>query len=413
MLNIVKTKQKISYPLLDKYKNKELEKDIMNQKSNNIIYYPSSTKEWSNSVYSYNKGYTKELIVNFRLVNNLFKSYFNMFENRIKNVYKRRHASKKRYSANKLYVSRAELKHSNTKLTIILYIYNKQKSIIERNMRKLIKLTIYKKYFSLLEKKMKSVSIYRNRLEYLFNRFIYFKKWKNLLFKKTNNILKNIVLNIKKKYVKSYKMYRYNRFLKRVFKFEKLFTNRVNLIKFNNSKFNNLVIDLKDLGLSSFLEKIFGKKVKIKIVELKSIHLNSDVFSGAVALKLRDRKKKAVRVLRRAVIQMVKIPDLHTLITFYDDLEKINKNNILKVIKQQVVSGVRFEAKGRLTRRLTAMRAIFKYRYTGSLKNVSASYNNIPSTMLRGYAKSNVEYTIINSKTRNGAFGLKGWVSSH
>ena len=176
MLNIVKTKQKISYPLLDKYKNKELEKDIMNQKSNNIIYYPSSTKEWSNSVYSYNKGYTRELIVNFRLVNNLFKSYFNMFENRIKNVYKRRHASKKRYSANKLYVSRAELKHSNTKLTIILYIYNKQKSIIERNMRKLIKLTIYKKYFSLLEKKMKSVSIYRNRLEYLFNRFIYFKK---------------------------------------------------------------------------------------------------------------------------------------------------------------------------------------------------------------------------------------------
>jgi hypothetical protein len=203
-------------------------------------------------------------------------------------------------------------------------------------------------------------------------------------------------------------MYRYNGLLRKVFKFEIFFTNKVNLIKFNNCKFNNLLLDLKDLGLSSFLEKIYGKKITIKIVELKSLHLNSDVFSGAVALKLRDRKKKAVRVLRRAIIQMVNIPDLHTLITFYGDLEKISKNNILKVIKQQVVSGVRFEAKGRLTRRLTAMRAIFKYRYTGSLKNVSASYNNIPSTMLRGYAKSNVEYTIINSKTRNGAFGLKG-----
>jgi len=127
-----------------------------------------------------------------------------------------------------------------------------------------------------------------------------------------------------------------------------------------------------------------------------------------VALKLRDRKKKAVRVLRRAIIQMVKIPDLHTLITFYTDIEKMSKNTVLKVIKQQVVSGVRFEAKGRLTRRLTAMRAIFKYRYTGNLKNISSSYNNIPSTMLRGYFKSSLEYTIINSKTRNGAFGLKG-----
>jgi hypothetical protein len=115
-----------------------------------------------------------------------------------------------------------------------------------------------------------------------------------------------------------------------------------------------------------------------------------------------------VRVLRKAILQMVKIPDLHTLITFYDGIGTINKNNILNVIKQQVVSGVRFEAKGRLTRRLTAMRAIFKYRYTGSLKNVPSSFNNKSTTMLRGYVKSNVEYTIINSKTRNGSFGLKG-----
>jgi hypothetical protein len=33
--------------------------------------------------------------------------------------------------------------------------------------------------------------------------------------------------------------------------------------------------------------------------------------------------------------------------------------------------------------------------------------------MLRGYVKSNLQYSLINSKTRNGTFGLKGWVSSH
>jgi len=146
---------------------------------------------------------------------------------------------------------------------------------------------------------------------------------------------------------------------------------------------------------------------------------------------------------------MVKIPDLHTLITFDDyigntyinniDINNINNesnknvdrtginntigtvttsggivtNKILNILKQQVVSGVRFEASGRLTRRLTAMRAVFKYRYVGSLKNIRSSFNNKPSKMLRGYVKSNSQYTIINSKTRNGSFGLKGWVSSH
>jgi hypothetical protein len=33
--------------------------------------------------------------------------------------------------------------------------------------------------------------------------------------------------------------------------------------------------------------------------------------------------------------------------------------------------------------------------------------------MLRGHVKSNLQYNLINSKTRNGTFGLKSWVSSH
>jgi hypothetical protein len=50
-------------------------------------------------------------------------------------------------------------------------------------------------------------------------------------------------------------------------------------------------------------------------------------------------------------------------------MEAMDKNNIIKTIKQQVVSGVRFEASGRLTIGLTAMRAVFKYRYPGRLTN--------------------------------------------
>jgi len=103
-----------------------------------------------------------------------------MFENKIKILFKRRRANKSRYSANKIYVSRAELKHTNTKLFIILYIYNKQKSLIERNLRKWIKLTIYKKYLAEDDYKndfnVVSKPIYKNRLAYIFKRFLHFRK---------------------------------------------------------------------------------------------------------------------------------------------------------------------------------------------------------------------------------------------
>ena len=196
--------------------------------------------------------------------------------------------------------------------------------------------------------------------------------------------------------------------IRKFVKLEKTYFNSVRSLNFNISRYNNLFINLRDLGLNSLLEKKYEKSIIIKLVELKSVHLNSDIFSSAVALKLRYRKNKAVRILRKAILQIVKIPDLHTLITFDDTMKNMNKNNFLNTIKQQVVSGVRFEAKGRLTRRLTAMRSVFKYRYTGSLKNIRSSLNQKSSTLLRGYVKCNSQYTVIDSKTRNGSFGLKG-----
>lgn len=64
-----------------------------------------------------------------------------MLEYKIKILFKRRRHNKSRYSANKIYVSRAELKHTNTKLYIILYTYNKQKSSIEKYIRQFSTLT--------------------------------------------------------------------------------------------------------------------------------------------------------------------------------------------------------------------------------------------------------------------------------
>jgi hypothetical protein len=97
-----------------------------------------------------------------------------MFENKIKVLFKRRRANKNRYSSNKIFISRAELKHTNTKLFIILYTYNKQKSLIERNIRKLIKWTIHEKH--LIQDETIIMPKHNNRLNLIFKRFFYFKK---------------------------------------------------------------------------------------------------------------------------------------------------------------------------------------------------------------------------------------------
>ena len=416
---LIYTNNSFKYPMSNLFNNKQngfndkssitsLEKNTKIQSNSeinehkNIIDYPFASKEWETSMYSYNKYYNKYLISYNAVLNNLVKIYYNMSEYRTKILFKSRRDNKIRYSANKLYMSRGELNHTNTSIFITFYLYNKQKSSIVQ-------------YIMNVVTYIKSKSKPKNRLvHFLKDNFFIYKKWNMPSFNTVNNVVRYSLFDLKIRYLKLYNISIYSIILlKKLFRLQETHFDFTKDINFNLSKHNSLNLKSRNLGLISLIEKLYNKKVLFNIIELKSIHLNSDVFSLAVALKLRDRKNKAVRILRKAILQMVRIPDLHTLITFDDNIEEMNKNNIIKTIKQQIVSGVRFEASGRLTRRLTAMRAVFKYRYAGSLKNIRSSFNNKSSTMLRGYVKSNSQYTLINSKTRNGTFGLKGWVSSH
>jgi Mitochondrial ribosomal protein (VAR1) len=467
-----------------------------NLKKNSIQYYPSSNKEWSNSIYAFNKSYIKLLVNADKIVTNLFKSYINILTSKLKTLFKRRRVRNNRFSANRIYISRAEMKHTNAKVIITLYTYNKQKYIFNRKIRSIAKNiyakkqkenirsfknhiksmvkffvsnTYYNRYniyfkhelrniqnmlkfnfFKLdVSKNVKEINFIKYKLKnikdkhfertfinikrkviqiYLYKReFKLLKKIKNILsytlkkrftshkwglnLKKRNNIFVWILLNINNTYLVLRKM-RNLMFLKKLFLLEEKFFYYAKLLNFNKCKFTNLFLSWKGLGLVSLISRIYNKKVELKIIELKSIHLNSDIFSSAIGFKLRNRKNKLLRVLRKALLK-VKSPYLHLLLTSDKNINSINKNNFLNFIKQKVVSGVRFEVSGRLTRRLTASRSIFKYRYKGSLKNIHSSYNKLSSVMIRGHVKSNLQSTILHSKTRNGAFGLKGWVSSY
>ena len=95
-----------------------------------------------------------------------------------------------------------------------------------------------------------------------------------------------------------------------------------------------------------------------------------------------------------------------------DNLNKEIEKIIFSTLKYKNIYGARLEAKGRLTKRFTASRSLFKLRWKGSLKNIDASYRGWSTVILRNNLKSNLQYSLINSKTRVGAFGLKGWVST-
>jgi len=167
---------------------------------------------------------------------------------------------------------------------------------------------------------------------------------------------------------------------------------------------------------------IYKKKIEFNIVNLKYMHLSSDIISESMAIKVRNRKNRILRVLKR-VLKLIKIPTIHQLLTLNIE-KKVNLNkyktlkmhfnssnkqikSILNSISLKKISGIRIEASGRLTKRLTASRSLFKIKYKGSLKNINSSYKGLSSTLIKGYMKSNIQYTNVNSKTRNGSFGLK------
>ena len=96
--------------------------------------------------------------------------------------------------------------------------------------------------------------------------------------------------------------------------------------------------------------------------------------------------------------------------SFYYVLDRQEK--VLKTIKNLDVTGIRVEAAGRLSKRNTAGKSVFKLRYKGNIKDMDSSYKGLSSVILRGFAKSNLQYTKSKSYRRIGSYGVKVWISS-
>jgi hypothetical protein len=81
---------------------------------------------------------------------------------------------------------------------------------------------------------------------------------------------------------------------------------------------------------------MYNKKIEFNIVSLKKMHFNSDIFTQAVSLKLRNRDNKLYRVLK-ASLRKLKIRNASKLSRQRKDknmcfVNKIRNNNINSMI---------------------------------------------------------------------------------
>ena len=337
----------------------------------------------------------------------LIKGYFNTYHLSLESLL-RKARLRRRYrkiSTNRIFISDGEFKHTNDKVNITLYVYNKQK------LNYLLKLK--KRYTRLFTKARftRKLKLIRNVGLSILNQ----QKEKSI-------ILANVLPKYNSK-VNTVQNIFYSRFIKTSLKRLKFYMLYKQILYINKAKFENSYLQ----GLISLIKKIFNKNVEFNIINLKYFYFNSSIYTQPLELKLK-KKRNVLRYLkvliRKAKIKNIKLVEkskkFFTINNFdtnnlVDDLMQQDKTNtkylkkiILNEIKYKRVSGVRLEAAGRLTRRFSASRSQRKTKYKGNLENAYSSIKGYPTPVLRGNFKANLQRTVINSTSRVGAFGVKG-----
>ena len=115
--------------LFELYFNKKTEKKNIDPREKHNKHYPSAVREWNNSIYVFNKNAINLIPQITELVNKLIKSYFNLYNLKLERKIRSSRLLRRlrKLSSNKIYVSNGEFKHTNNKVVITLYLFNRQK----------------------------------------------------------------------------------------------------------------------------------------------------------------------------------------------------------------------------------------------------------------------------------------------
>ena len=500
--------------LFNKKSQKSISKSLVYIKTDTGItrHFTPAAQEWFNSIYAYNKNYIKSLPSADKSLMNLLKTYFNsILEPKLLTI-KPKPTTKKRFkrirklrvipvrirrvSTKRVFVGKGDLKHTNSKVILTFYLYSTEGMVLSHTYKALTqglihprnklketitwsragkKITTYNRIFSLYEFLvlrshyywyLRLVTSLITRLNKSLIKF-------NSYYEDLKSLVEINVLTEHEKYtmfndkVETFSVLTYPNYSVYLNKIESNYKREwhkyIYLLNTYKLKFTNSYIS----KLNGLVNDIYKKNVVFNIVNLKKMHLNSDIFTQAVALKLRNKNNKLYRVLKSSLRKIKINPISHikerrigirnknlflvnrvrnNLISsmlngttkstptdllldfFYTPINLLDKHTksksfrqyvanefkyaVLSKLKHMKLRGIRVEAKGRLTRRATASRSVFKMRWKGGLKNIDSSFRGWSAIMLRGIVKSNVQYSVTSSKNPNGAYGVKGWVSN-
>ena len=333
----------------------------------------------------------------------LIKGYFNSYHLELESLLRKERLRRKyrKISTNRIFIGDGEFKHTNDKINITLYVYNKQK------LNYLLKL---KKRYTILFSKTRFI----RKLKLIRNVGL------NILNQQKEKSI--ILANVLPKYnadIYSIQNIYYNRFIKKSLKKLIFYVYYKQILYINKAKFENSYLQ----GLINLIRKIYNKNVEFNIINLKYFYFNSSIYTQPLVLKLKKKRNvlKYLKVLiRKAKIKNIKLVkksnklfsvknlNINNLMQQSKTNEKYLKKIILNNIKYKRVSGVRLEAAGRLTKRFSASRSQRRTKYKGNLENAYSSIKGYSTPVLRGNFKANLQHTVINSTSRVGAFGVKG-----
>lgn len=364
----------------------------------------------------------------------LVKSFFNLYNLRVERKMrtKRLLLRLRRLSLNKIFISNGEFKHTNNKVIITLYLFNRQKRSYFNKMKKLRFFNLYNsEHRNNIAKKI----IKQSKLKILYylrnaetSKSTLIKIIKQNKLNNTSSIIGDNIITSKQKkdsinYSPTIHLYKYlnefyKKYAKKSYMYIKTFFYYKQLMYINKTKYNYTYLKY----LKSCLEKLYNKNVEFNLVNIKRFYLNSDILSESITLKLTKNRRKILRFLKN-IKKKVKINKKKILLIepmrgkilylragnkdfFSESFTK--KDFVFSELKYKDVTGFRLEARGRLTKRYTASRSVTKFRYKGNLLNIDSSYRGLSTTLLKGNLRSNLQFTKLKSKTRIGAFGIKG-----
>jgi hypothetical protein len=340
-------------------------------------------------------------------INNIIRSYFSLYSNT--KFFSKKHFSKRKklLSLNRIYVSKIETQHTNSKVYITVYLFNKEKNVFYKKISNLIKF---------IKQEKKNKFFFKNYFFGVNSIIGIIFKFKNILDNRINN-LSNIsklfvYLYIKNKYnqnIKFFYTHIFHIFIKKYLKKQLLYLRRYRL------KYNFFKYKLEDIflyKLSQLINKFYNKNIEFNIINLKSIIFNSDTITQFIKLKLKRKKVTAMNVIK-SIINKIRIIENKGNIKKYSLKKEINfsllenkylclnlnsilaKNNLDLILKNYYKNFY-------LYKNLIINKKDFLIFYTKYINKLKIKYfvNNIKYNT--NYLKKKIIFNMIKYKNFNG-----------